>query len=191
MNSIEKTRTTILLLMASFTVSVAACGKKTTGGSPVAADDDPAKEEYERCLQMEKEGDFSKAVYYCGSAARLNPGTKGGKAAGAKSAELQVKLDASAKADAEKRAAAASAAAAEIEALKQKVRCPRIVDSDGRDDNEICVNKGLPRTKRTCRGGTYDENEKVASSFGCQHQNYVSSDPSMRDPGFNDFCCSK
>ena len=189
-------RTTVVSLIVGLTFGAAGCGKKSAGSSDdpqPAVDSDPAKEEYERCLAKEKAGDLAKAVYYCASAAKLHPDTKAGKAAGAKSAEIQVKLDALDKVENDNRAeaakAATAAAAAEVEALKRKVNCPIMIGNDGNNANETCLNKGLPSVYRECKGGTFNENEKVAVSMGCEHAHPLIVPPP--DYRFNMYCCSK
>lgn len=140
---------------------------------------DKAKDPYAKCLQLDAASDIKGAWEACNAAVAADPTSTSGKAATAKLTELKPKYDAWKQADEAKQAKEAEArrkaneeaarAAREAEAqrvatLRQKVTRKY----DGTEPDTECTGKGLPPYRWDYGGGTFAENQEVASADGCR-----------------------
>lgn len=140
---------------------------------------DKAKDPYAQCVRLDAEGNVKGAWESCGAAVSADPNSTSGKAATAKLAELKPKYDAWKQADEAKQAKEAEArrkaneeaatAAREAEArrvatLRQKVTRKY----DGTEPDSECTGKGFQPYRWDYSGGTFAENQEVASADGCR-----------------------
>lgn len=172
---------TLLMIVASNTV---AC-------------EDKARPEFGKCVAADAKGDVLAAATACEAAVTADATSTSGKEAALKLASMQPavtkaraeKAEKDAKAAAEKakadeadRQATAQANAARAAQLKAKAK----FRDTGEDD--LCVSAGKPKNGLAITGGSYDDNEAVATAMGCvrSHVYYPQQGHSAVD---NYYCC--
>lgn len=162
-------------------------------GAALLGCEDKARQPYGECAAAESKGDFLAAAEACEAAVKADAVGPSGKAAAEKLKAMQPSI---AKARAEKNAAdekkrqaeedaakaATAAQAAKVAQLKARAKFEPTGESDK------CVSDGKPRRGVAITGGTYDDNEAVATSMGCvrSHVYYPQQGHSAID---NNYCC--
>jgi hypothetical protein len=160
---------------------------------------DKAKDNYGTCIQLDAAGDIGGAWKACSDAVGDDPNSTSGIAAAAKLATMKPawtkwKADQDAKAAAaaeQQRQAAAAQAKAEAQAQAQQLatlRAKMTLAPSGEDDQ--CVSNGKPPWGLRITGGSYDENEQVATARGCvrAHPYYPAQGHTPMD---NYYCCPR
>jgi hypothetical protein len=151
---------------------------------------DKAEPSYSECLKLEAADDLKGAVAACDAAMVADRDSKAGRAAAKKLPGLLVGLkrqqrEAAAKAAEEQQRAEATrkaewqAIADRIQRLKEKVASKY----RSSEPDSICTGKGMPPYRWDYSGGTFAENEEVATSEGCMKTFGV--------PESTSYCCPR
>lgn len=137
--------------------------------------EDKAKPKYGECVAAEAKGDVLSAASACEAAVKVDPTSASGKAAADKLAAMQPAMlkakeeraAADKKAAEERRVADAKATGAaqakRVALLKMKVKKKYW----GTERDGDCTGKGLPPYKWDYEGGTFAEDQEVATGDGC------------------------
>jgi len=153
---------------------------------------DKAKDDYERCIKLEQTNDPEGALQACKQAAKLDPKSKSGEAAAAKVEQLEStvleKLRANAEAELKERPktitpAQQAAGAQAMQVLRAKIHRDRTF----REEDDHCAGEGKPGHSYRYGGGTYAENESLATADGCVP--YDSNSMRVAGHAQNHFCC--
>lgn len=159
--------------------------------------EDRAQPEYAKCVAAEAKSDVLAAATACEAAVAADPNSTSGKAAASKLKEMQPAIAkakaendaADAKAAAERKKAdeaaaksAVAAQAARMALLKDRAKIERSGDDDA------CVSAGKPPRGLRITGGTYDDNEAVATAMGCV-RTHVYYPQQGHSPTDNYYCC--
>jgi hypothetical protein len=137
----------------------------------VTACADKAQSPYATCIQNKAKDDVEAAWNACSEAVAADPNSKSGEKAAKLLPELRPEYDrrkalreaAEAKAAEEQRKAQAEARAKAVINAKRKVQ----VTSSGDERDGNCAGKGLPPYRKYFEGGTFEEDDLVATAAGC------------------------
>lgn len=153
---------------------------------------DKAKDDYANCIKLEQTNDPEGALRACNKAVELDPKSKSGEAAAVRVMDLRAtvyKLEL-AKREAELKERMKSvtpeqqaAGAQALQALRAKIHRSR---SDRYSDDH-CAGEGKPVHAYRYGGGTFSENESLASSDGCVP--YDKDAMAVAGNAQNHFCC--
>jgi hypothetical protein len=154
---------------------------------------DKAQPDYDRCVTAER-ADVLAAAAACEAAVAADPNSPSGKEAASKLLVMKPYI-AQAKAAKDPKLVAEKAKADEIAwqaatqaraATAARLKASAKIERTGEDDQ--CVSDGKPPRGLAITGGTYDQNEAVATAMGCvrTHVYYPQQGHSVID---NYYCC--